>query len=122
MDMYAEIILDHYRNPQHYGKLESATATAADANPLCGDKIEIGVRVKDGIVEDASFSGEGCAISQASTSMLLGEIIGKPVEEVSRIENQQIYDMLGVELTTARVKCALLGLVVLKKSLLIAHG
>lgn len=122
MDMYKEIILDHYRNPQHYGKLEGATGTAYDANPLCGDKLEIAVRVKDGMIEDAQFTGEGCAISQASASMLLDEIIGKPADEVASIENQQIYDMLGVELTTARVKCALLSLVVLKKSLLLNHA
>lgn len=122
MDMYAEIILDHYRNPQHYGKLESATTTAYDVNPLCGDKLEISLRVKnDGVVEDAQFTGEGCAISQASASMLLDEIIGKPLNEVLKIENQHVYDMLGVTLTAARVKCALLSLVVVKKALITSH-
>lgn len=121
MDMYAEIILDHYRNPQHYGKLEAATATAYDANPLCGDKIEIGLLVKDGVIEDAQFNGEGCAISQASASMLLDEIIGKKSDDVLKMENQQVYNMLGVELTTARVKCALLSLVVVKKALITSH-
>lgn len=117
MDMYAEIILDHYRNPQHYGKLEGATATAYDTNPLCGDKIEIGVRVKDGIIEETGFIGEGCAISQASASMLLDEITGKSLDAAEKITNEQIYAMLGVPLTAARVKCALLSLVVLKKAL-----
>lgn len=117
MDMYAENVLHHFKHPLHRGTLDGATSTAADSNPLCGDKIEIGVRVEDGKIADAMFSGEGCAISQASASMLLDEVIGKPVEDVEKLENQFVYDMLGVPLTTNRVKCALLGLVVLKKSL-----
>ena len=118
MDMYGENILFHYKNPLHSGKLEGATGSAADSNPLCGDKIQIDVKVEDGKIVDALFSGEGCAISQASASMLLDEMIGKPVEEVKSLENQFIYDMLGVPLTTNRVKCAMLSLVVLKQSLI----
>lgn len=116
MDLYAENILDHYREPRHHGKLESATVSAADANPLCGDKIEIGLRLKDGLIEEATFTGEGCAISQAGASMLMEEIQGKSLEEIFKIANEDVYEMLGVPLTTARVKCALLGFVTLKKA------
>lgn len=118
MDLYAENILDHYRNPHNKGKLENATVSFADSNPLCGDKIEIGVRINDkGIIEDIGFTGEGCAISQASTSMLTDEVIGKSVDAVNGITNEKIYELLGVPLTTNRVKCALLSLVALKKAL-----
>lgn len=117
MDLFAENILDHYRNPQHYGQLEDATITLEDSNPLCGDKILIMLRINDGIIEDAKFTGEGCAISQASASMLLGEIIGKPSAELKVLPNEYIYDLLGVPLSPARVKCALLSLSALKKAL-----
>lgn len=118
MDLYAENILDHYKYPRHHGMLESANAVAADANPLCGDKLEIGVVIENRTIKDACFTGEGCAISLASASMLMEEIIGKRFEEVHGIENEQIYDMLGVPLTAARVKCGLLSLVTVKKALL----
>lgn len=118
MDMYAENILDHYKYPRHNGKLEGATMSAYDTNPLCGDKIEVGVVVDDaGVITDAGFLGEGCAISQASASMLMEEIIGKSLMDAVKMENQQVYDMLGVPLTAGRVKCALLSLVTLKKAL-----
>lgn len=118
MDLYAENILDHYRNPHNKGKLEHSTVSFADSNPLCGDKIEISVRINDeGIVEDIGFTGEGCAISMASASMLTDEVINKTVDEVNSISNDKIYELLGVPLTTNRVKCALLSLVALKKAL-----
>lgn len=118
MDLYAENILDHYRNPHNKGKLENATVSFADSNPLCGDKIEMSVRISDvGVVEDIGFMGEGCAISQASASMLTDEVVGKSVDEVNAMTNEKIYEMLGVPLTTNRVKCALLSLVTLKKAL-----
>ena len=115
--MYAENILDHYKHPHRRGELKDATHTAYDANPLCGDRITIYCQVQDGVLKDVTFKGEGCAISQASASMLMDEIVGKPVPEVLGTSNEQIYEMLGVPLTTARVKCALLSLVVLKKAL-----
>lgn len=118
MDLYAENILDHYKNPHNKGKLENASASFADSNPLCGDKIEIGVRVNEkGVIEDVGFTGEGCAISQASASLLTDEILGKTVAEVKALPNEKVYELLGVPLTTNRVKCALLSLVALKKAL-----
>ncbi len=119
MDMYAENILDHYKHPHHHGVLEQPTISAADANPLCGDKVQIDLKIVDGKISDVGFSGEGCAISLASTSMLMDEIIDKKTDEAFALTNENIYEMLGVPLTTARVKCALLGLVTLKKALTI---
>ncbi|MEZ4087205.1 MAG: iron-sulfur cluster assembly scaffold protein [Candidatus Gracilibacteria bacterium] len=88
----------------------------ADSNPLCGDKLEIGLQIEDGKIVDAMFSGEGCAISQASASMLLDEVIGKSLDEVKGLEKQFVYDMLGVPLTTNRVKCALLSFVIVQQA------
>jgi nitrogen fixation NifU-like protein len=118
MDLYAEIILDHYKNPHHRGKLKNPTFFAEDLNPLCGDKIRLELELDSKQqVEDVAFSGEGCAISQASASMLTDEIIGKSLAEIGKITNENIYEMLQVPLSPARVKCALLSLVVLKKAL-----
>lgn len=118
MDLYAENILDHYHHPHHHGVLEHPTVSAEDSNPLCGDKIRIDLSIDEhGVITDVGFSAEGCAISQASASMLTDEIIGKNIKEASSFSNEQIYEMLGVPLTTARVKCALLGLVTLKKAI-----
>lgn len=117
MDLYSENILHHYKNPQNKGRIKSATISAEDVNPLCGDKIRIDLKIVDDKIAEISFDGEGCAISQASASMLTEEVVGKSLREGIEIGNQQIYDMLGVPLTSARVKCALLALVVLKKAL-----
>jgi len=117
MDLYAENILDHYRSPHNKGKLENATVSFADTNPLCGDKIEMSLRITNGLIEDVGFEGVGCAISQASASMLTDEINGKTVDDANAITNEKVYEMLGVPLTTNRVKCALLSLVTLKKAL-----
>ncbi len=84
-DFYKEYILDHYRNPRNFGHLESPDAVAEDLNPLCGDQIRIELKVHDGKVEDVRFSGKGCAISQAATSMLTETLRGKPLEDVARI-------------------------------------
>ena len=119
MDLYAENILDHYRNPQNFGELESATVFAEESNPLCGDKLRFGLRIGDGKVEDIGFTGEGCAISLASSSLLTEKIMGKSLAEIGGLKNEDIYEMLGVEISAARVKCALLGFVCLKKALTI---
>lgn len=118
MDMYAENILDHYRNPHHYGSLEDATVSAEDANPLCGDTMHFDVKIDDyGKITGIAFRGEGCAISQASASMLSDEMLEKSVVEAVQFSNDKVYQLLGVPLSPARVKCALLALVVLKKAL-----
>ncbi len=113
-DFYREYILDHYRNPRNRGTIESPDITYEDSNPLCGDELRIDLLVQDGLVDDVKFSGRGCAISQASASMLTEMIEGKPLDEVKRISRDDILEMLGIPLSPVRVKCALLSLKVLK--------
>ncbi|MEM0382368.1 MAG: SUF system NifU family Fe-S cluster assembly protein [Nitrososphaerota archaeon] len=109
-----ENILDHYRNPRNYGELADADIRVKDSNPLCGDVVEMHIKVRDGVVEDIRFKGKGCAISQASASMLTERVRGKRLEEVKDIDRQYILNMLGIELSPVRLKCALLSLKVLK--------
>lgn len=109
-----EHILDHYRNPRNYGEIADADIRVKDSNPLCGDVVEMHIKVRDGVIEDIKFRGKGCAISQASASMLTERVMGKRLEDVKEIDRQQIIDMLGIELSPVRLKCALLSLKVLK--------
>ncbi len=113
-DLYREQIIDHYQHPHNHGTIDNPDISFEDSNPLCGDKIRVDMRVKDGVIEDIKFSGKGCAISQASASMLTDEIIGKPLEEVKKLDKQTIFDMVGIPLGPSRVKCALLPLKVVK--------
>jgi nitrogen fixation protein NifU and related proteins len=112
--LYREVILDHYQHPHNHGTIEDADISYEDTNPLCGDKIRIDMKVRDGIVEDVKFTGKGCAISQASASMLTDEIKGKSLEEVKRLDKQAVFDLVGIPLGPSRVKCALLPLKVVK--------
>jgi len=113
-DLYRQNILDHYQTPRNFGTLDHPEISAEDANPLCGDKIRIDLRVKDGVIADVKFSGKGCAISLAAASMLTEEIRGKSLEEVKRIGKDEVLEMLGIELGPVRLKCALLALKTLK--------
>ena len=114
-DLYRELIIDHYKNPQYRGHLDPNDIHFEDDNPLCGDHIEISLRVDEsGKVSDGRFDGKGCAISQASADLLIESIIGKPVEDVKRLSRQNVLDLLGIELGPVRLKCALLSLKVLK--------
>ena len=114
-DLYREIIIDRYKNPQYRGTLDPNDITFEDDNPLCGDHIRIDLRVNDDeVVTEAVFDGQGCAISQASADLLLESIIGKSLEDVKQITKDDILDMLGLELGPVRLKCALLSLKVLK--------
>lgn len=119
MDLYSENILYHYKEPHHKGALEAATVSVQDANPLCGDELKIFLKIDSGKISDVGFTGKGCAISQASMSMLTDELVGLNVTDAEKIDNEKIFEMVGVPLTTARVKCALLGLVAMKKALII---
>ena len=114
-DLYREVIIEHYKNPSYRGKQDPHDISFADNNPLCGDHIQVDLRVDDNdIVTDARFDGHGCAISQASADLLMETIIGKPVEEVKQLNKQDVLDMLGIDLGPVRLKCALLSLKVLK--------
>lgn len=112
--LYRELILDHYQYPHNHGTLEDADISYEDTNPLCGDKIRIDIKLQDGVVEDVKFTGKGCAISQASASLLTDEIKGKSLEEIKRLDKQTVFDLIGIPLGPSRVKCALLPLKVIK--------
>ena len=114
-DMYREVILDHYKHPRFKGELDPADISYQDDNPLCGDMIRIDLRIDDNNrVVECAFSGQGCAISQASASMLMEDIQGKSLEEIKEYSRDDILDMLGIELGPVRLKCAMLSLKVLK--------
>ena len=114
-DLYRENIIEHYKNPSYRGKLDPHDISFADNNPLCGDHIQIDLRVdKEGKVSEARFDGHGCAISQASADLLLESVIGKSIEDVKKLTRRDILDMRGIDLGPVRMKCALLSLKVLK--------
>jgi nitrogen fixation protein NifU and related proteins len=115
--LYKEIVLDHYKNPHNFGELDPADYTAEDSNPLCGDQVRIDLRVDDGIVTDIKFSGRGCAVSLASTSILTDMVLGQPLDEVRKITRDDLLEEIGIPVSPARLKCATLGLNVLNLSL-----
>ncbi len=116
--IYSEIILDYYRHPKNKGQLQNPQIRAKDTNPLCGDVVEIQLELDGGDnVKDIKFNGQGCAISQASASMLTELVKGRTLDEVRKISKEEILELLGGQLTAARMKCALLSLKVLKTGL-----
>ncbi|TMK27807.1 MAG: SUF system NifU family Fe-S cluster assembly protein [Actinobacteria bacterium] len=122
--MYREVILDHYKNPRGHGLLENADAQADGENPLCGDEVSIFVAFgEDGdTIDEVKFSGRGCAISQAATSMLMEMVKGRSATEVATLPRDELLDEIGIPLTPVRLKCALLGLSTLKLALHKAKG
>ena len=108
-DLYRDYILEHYRRPHNFGVLESPSATYEGANPLCGDRITMQLAVEDGVVREVGFTGRGCAISQASASLLTDELRGKPVADVAGIAATDVLDLLGIDISPARLKCAMLS-------------
>jgi nitrogen fixation NifU-like protein len=110
-DMYRQQILDHYKNPRNYGELEEATFTHAGENPMCGDEITIDVQLDedDEVIEYVAFRGDGCAISQASASMLTEKLRGMNVAEMRDMDRDDVIDLLGVDISPMRVKCAVLA-------------
>lgn len=114
-DLYREQIIDRYKNPQMRGSLDPNDFTYEDDNPLCGDRIRIDLRVNsENNIEEAAFSGEGCAISQASADLLTETVVGKSLEEVKGFSKDELIELLGIDLGPVRMKCALLSLKVLK--------
>jgi nitrogen fixation NifU-like protein len=113
-DIYKDIILDYYRHPRNSGDLQDPDVRAKDSNPLCGDIIEMQLKIKDGKINDLRFKGRGCAISQASASMLTELAKDKTMEEAKALGKNDILNMLGIDPGPTRIKCALLGLKVLK--------
>jgi nitrogen fixation protein NifU and related proteins len=116
-DFYREAILDHYRHPRRKGHLDAPDIHYHDTNPFCGDEITIDLKVEDGKVVDAAFDGRGCAISQATASMIMEEIVGMDVEQLKSWDREYILEMLGIEIGPVRLKCAMLPLKVLKAGL-----
>jgi nitrogen fixation NifU-like protein len=115
--LYREAILDHYRNPRNKGTLDPADFTYQDVNPLCGDEIRMDLRTDGQRITEVRFSGRGCAISQAAASILTEMVEGRPVDEVKAISRDDLLEELGVPISPARMKCAMLGLKVLKAGL-----
>ena len=122
--MYREVILDHYKNPHGHGLLADADAQAEGMNPLCGDEVTVSLKFAgDGeTIEEVGFEGRGCAISQAATSMLTDLVKGKTVTEVAALQKEELLEEIGIPLTPVRVKCAILGLGVMKVALHRAKG
>ena len=121
-DLYRDYILEHYRRPHNFGPIEGPTASQEGANPLCGDRITLQLRVLGDVVDGVGFTGRGCAISQASASLLTDEIKGKPIEHAAGMVPQDVLDLLGIEISPARMKCAMLSLDTLHKTLTNSHA
>lgn len=115
-DFYRDYILDHYRNPRNFGTLEGADFEAEDLNPLCGDQIRMQIKLDDGVISDVRFSGKGCAISQASASMLTESVKGMKLSDVAKLPKDAVLENVGIGISPTRMKCAMLGLRVLKSA------
>ena len=123
-DLYREVILDHYKNPRGHGVIEGADAQAEGLNPLCGDEVTIYVQFEDDgeTIDEVKFAGRGCAISQASTSMLMEMVKGRTASEIAVLPKEDLLEEIGIPLTPIRLKCAMLGLTTLKVALHKAKG
>lgn len=115
--LYREIILEHWQNPQNYGVIENADIDAEGTNPICGDKIRITAKIKDGTITDIAFTGEGCAISQASASLFTEFLKDQPLKAIRKMDQREALSLLSITLAPARLKCGLLPYATLYKKL-----
>ena len=120
--LYREVILDHYKNPRGHGVISDPDAQAEGQNPLCGDEVSIAVEFEGDTIADVKFQGRGCAISQAATSMLMDMVKGRTAQEVASMSRDELLEEVGIPLTPVRLKCAILGLGVIKLALHKSRG
>ena len=113
-ELYRDYILEHYKSPRNFGELAPHDLAFHDHNPLCGDELGVHIRVEDGKIADLRFHGQGCAISQAAASIASEELVGMPLEEVPDLGPQWMFDLLGIDISPTRRKCALLNLKVMR--------
>lgn len=114
LDIYKENILEHYENPRNFGNIDSPDVKSHDTNPLCGDTFDFEFKIKNNKIEDVKFHGHGCAISTASASMLTEKIMGMSLDQIKELDEHTVKDLVGIELSHVRIKCAMLPLKVIK--------
>jgi nitrogen fixation NifU-like protein len=113
-ELYRDYILEHYKNPKNFGELPEHDLEFHDKNPLCGDEMEVHIRVEDGRIADLKWHGQGCAISQAAASIASEELIGMPVDDAAQLDADWMLEHMGIAISATRRKCALLNLKVLR--------